>query len=316
MNNYHESIECPLTIVIPVYNRAELVAATLQCVEKQTLRPLNVVLVDNNSTDNSLQVLRDWKTSVETSDFHVTVVEETTPGAAAARNRGLQEVATPFTMFFDSDDLMAPTHCQRAVEALRKYADADIVGWDCRYIAPSGKTQKVGFYSNDTRWNNIFHGGMSTQRYAARTEIFHRCGGWDADCRGWDDVEMGFRILNLSPKIIKLKGDYTVDIIGGADSITGLKFSAKADVWEHALDLMAENVNSKAYHRMINFRRAILAGDYLKENAEADARRLISVVQAKERCPFYRALNSMAYHFRGLGFPGISRILRPFFFHL
>ncbi|MGN0223934.1 MAG: glycosyltransferase family 2 protein, partial [Muribaculaceae bacterium] len=51
---------CELTIVIPVYNRATIVERTLASVAAQTLRPLSVVLVDNNSTDGTLSVLQRW----------------------------------------------------------------------------------------------------------------------------------------------------------------------------------------------------------------------------------------------------------------
>ncbi len=54
-----------ITLVIPVHNRAAIVERTLQSVECQTARPLRVILVDNNSTDNTLQVLRRWKAAAE-----------------------------------------------------------------------------------------------------------------------------------------------------------------------------------------------------------------------------------------------------------
>lgn len=54
-------MEYELTIVIPVYNRAGIVGRTLESVQRQTLRPLRVVLVDNNSTDATPEVLRAWK---------------------------------------------------------------------------------------------------------------------------------------------------------------------------------------------------------------------------------------------------------------
>ena len=88
-----------ITIIIPVYNRAGIVGPTLDAVAAQTWRPLNVILVDNASTDNTLQVLNQWKKSVERPDFKVEVIEERTPGASAARNAGLRRATTRWTMF-------------------------------------------------------------------------------------------------------------------------------------------------------------------------------------------------------------------------
>ena len=127
-----------ISIIIPVYNRAEIVTATLDSVAKQSLRPLDVILIANNSTDNTLEVLNEWKQQVETEDFHVTILRESKPGATTARNRGLKEAETPYTMFFDSDDLMAPNHVQRAVDAFIANPDIDVVGWDVDVKTLSG----------------------------------------------------------------------------------------------------------------------------------------------------------------------------------
>lgn len=315
--------DCRLTVVVPVYNRAGRVVATLRSLESQTLRPLRIVLVDNNSTDNTLQVLRDWKRRVGAPGFDVTVVEEKQQGAAAARNRGLQEVTTPLTMFFDSDDLMSPEHCRRAVSGFDDNPGTDIVGWECQIENPDGKKKTVVFSDRDVIWDNLFYGSMSTLRYVARTELFRRAGGWNPDCRGWDDVELGLRILLLSPGIVKLKGQPTVRIVHTADSITGDSFSGKTSVWEHALDLMETTVldltdadapeKRRRVSRYINFRRALLAGDYRREGAAADSRRLLRLSLDKEPSLFYRQLNRLATVYRGLGLPGISRLLRPFF---
>ena len=97
-----------ITIIVPVYNRAHLVGATLDSIAAQTLRPIHLVLVDNNSQDNTLKVLLDFKKRHQSDDFKVTVLQETRRGAAAARNCGLQEATTEWVMFFDSDDIMAP----------------------------------------------------------------------------------------------------------------------------------------------------------------------------------------------------------------
>ena len=309
-----EMRNCRLTVVVPVYNRAERVLATLDSLESQSLRPLKIVLVDNNSTDNTLQALLDWKSCVETPIFEVTVLEEKQPGAAAARNRGLAEVTTPFTMFFDSDDLMSPGHCQRSLEGFDMNPDADIVGWDCEAVSHSGKMLSARFSDRDVVWDNLFYGSMATQRYAARTALFRRAGGWNPLCRGWDDVELGLRLFSLSPKIVRLQGPPTVRIILTPDSITGDSFSAKAAVWENALDLMTQaQASDRRFGRYINFRRALLAGDYRREGAAEESLRLLAVAQSNESSLFFRMLNHLAVIYRGVGLPGISRLLRPFF---
>ena len=84
-------------------------------------------------------------------------------------------------------------------------------------------------------------------------------------------------------------------------------------VWEHALDLMETLCGNPRVARYVNFRRAILAGDYRRERAVDDSRRLLGVTLSKEPSRFFRMLSRLAVGYRGTGLPGISRILRPFF---
>ena len=97
-----------VTIIIPVYNRAAVVPATLESVVAQTHRPLQVVLVDNYSTDNTLQVLETFKKEHPGEGFNVEIVREDHHTAGAARNRGFEKATGEWVLFFDSDDLMKP----------------------------------------------------------------------------------------------------------------------------------------------------------------------------------------------------------------
>ena len=78
----------PVTIVIPVYNRAHTIARTLRSIDAQTLRPARVILVDNNSSDSSVDAMRAWADGKD----YVTLLSQPRPGACAARNRGLDHV--------------------------------------------------------------------------------------------------------------------------------------------------------------------------------------------------------------------------------
>ena len=95
------------TVIIPVYNRATVVQRTLETVLSQTYRPLQLVLVDNCSTDRSLQVLQQFKQCHEADDFLIDIVQEPHHTAGAARNRGFGQARGEWVMFFDSDDEMA-----------------------------------------------------------------------------------------------------------------------------------------------------------------------------------------------------------------
>lgn len=302
-----------ITIVIPVKDRAGIVGATLDSVRKQRLRPLEVVLVDNNSTDDTLAVLNEWKEHCQGPELKITVLSEAIPGAAAARNRGLREVTTPYTMFFDSDDLMTPNHVRRAVDALDR--GFDIVGWDVEIFGPKRKSRVHTFHTSNLLWHNIMHGLFATQRYAARTEVFRAAGGWDAADHGWDDIELGTRLLLANPSIHKVKGDITVKVIYRVNSITGEAFSPGAERWEASLDRIEASLRRAGRPvEVVDLRRAHLAGLYAAEGSPEDAVRLMRRVKSRYHGPKRWAMN-FAFRYTALGGRGLGRLMSPFIKH-
>ena len=108
-----------VSIIIPVYNRANIVSRTLKTVLEQTYRPLQVILVDNFSTDDSMVVLNQFKIDNDEPDFEVIITQEKHQTASAARNRGMQFATGDYLMFFDSDDLMDRRLVQKYVNAFQ-----------------------------------------------------------------------------------------------------------------------------------------------------------------------------------------------------
>ena len=92
-----------VSIIIPYYNRERLLERTLRSVKRQTYRPVEIILVDNASTDHSAAVARRFKEEAE-DGMTVHLLRENTPGAAAARNCGLRAAQGEYVYFFDSDD--------------------------------------------------------------------------------------------------------------------------------------------------------------------------------------------------------------------
>lgn len=305
--------EVQITIIIPVYNRAEVVKATLDSVAMQLYRPIDVILVDNNSSDNTLEVLNKWKQQTETDDFRIKVLCESKPGATAARNRGLKEVTTPYTMFFDSDDVMAPHHVKRAIDTFNDNPHLDIVGWNTNVKTLSGNKSQYRFCDKDIFYNHIFHATMATQRFAARTQLFREVGEWNETLPAWNDYELGVRLLIANPKIKKLTGEATVTVILQEKSITGTGFSSRPQEWEKALeaiDLILDNSEYRYMKKYIDVRRVILAGHYHREGAIDEAQRLLTEVLS--RCGWYRKLIMKLFYFIiSRGGRGIALLARP-----
>ena len=297
---------CELTIVIPVYNRAAIVERTLASVAAQTLRPLSVVLVDNNSSDNTLEVLQHWAEVNTAPDFSVEVITETRPGAANARNAGLARVQTPWTMFFDSDDIMLPDHCASAIATAATNPTAQIIGWDAELQYPDGHTRFLRFTTRDSIYANVFHSTFSTQLYMAHTELFRQVGGWLKDSRMFDDCELGNRLLLANPVIAHRRGKPLAIVYPQPDSISNTKVSY--DSIKVALDGIEAALPPRHRH-WVDLQRIIKLSGWGKDhpNSAEVVRKILAHQPWLRRC-----LWTLLYKYALHGGRGVARIYRPF----
>ena len=273
--------EAILTVIIPVYNRAAILERTLDSIAAQTLRPLDIVIVDNNSTDNSVEVIERWALShAADKELYVNFTMELKPGAAAARNAGLAMATTPVVMFFDSDDEMFPTLAVEIAEAFGRNPELDILCWRSLIQHPEGHfslTRQVS--KKHPLSNHIIHSTLATQRWAAKRSFIERTGGWNDGIRAWDDLEIGVRILAANPVMQSLEGDPRVKTYCTPFSITQSNPTTRANAdLEHALNCCEENLAVGRRHdaiKWVDYRRALLAADYARGGDKRAAKRLM-----------------------------------------
>ena len=267
-----------VSIIIPVYNRASVVPATLNSVLSQTYRPLQLVLVDNYSTDDTLQVLNDFKRDNEKDDFKVVVTREAHRTAGAARNHGFEQAIGEWVMFFDSDDLMEEDLVASYVNIINKASKderaLDLISTRSTLVFQDGSHRDAPFSKRDLFASHILHAQLATQRYAVRREFFASTDGWNINLPGWNDWELGLRLLLARPHVAYMGGKSRVVVNhNGADSITGTEFHSRHGQWEHVIDIMINEVRcsqlkpeyKRRYERLLEYRRMVLAAQYERE---------------------------------------------------
>ena len=116
-----------ISVVIPVYNAEKYLPTCMDSLLKQTYRKLEIILVDDGSTDGSLSLCRTY----EQADHRVLVIHQENQGVSAARNAGIQRASGEYISFIDSDDYVKPDYFQRLHQDITEYA-ADMVC--CDYI--------------------------------------------------------------------------------------------------------------------------------------------------------------------------------------
>lgn len=278
-----------ITIVIPVYNRPQLVIRTLDSILAQDYRPLQVIVVDNNSTDNTLGTINQWINNLEDNQLNITVLSASKKGAAYARQQGVDKVTTPWVMHFDSDDTMRPGHLSRIAQGIKDNPQADILGWNVITHQLDNRSKINRFYSDNAMFNHLFHASLSTQRYAVRTDLLKQSGGWETDVAGWDDYVLGVKLLLLKPVLTRLGNEITVDMYSQSESVTGRSFSEKAGEWEAALDRcekLIRQADRLELLKWIDARRAIVAGQYKAEGNTLGEKQIAMI--CKDATPYRR----------------------------
>lgn len=304
------------SIIIPVYNRESVVARALDSVAAQSFRPLHLIVVDNASTDRSLDVIRGWaeKHAGDTA-LHITVLSESIPGAAAARQCGLNTVTTSHVLFLDSDDALRPDAVESYAEVFRHNPGTQIICADILMHPLHGRPFKIPRRRGDRLIVHFHHCTLPTLGYAASTELLRQAGGWNRDIRIWDDWELGIRLLLLDP-VTGHTGKIAVDTYESEISVTGINYSDKAPLYEAAISAVENAIaNSRRPDKqklmaMAMYRRIMLAAHFAREGRpDLSGPLLQHVLDATHGRN--RALLRMAYLYIRSGLRGAATLVTP-----
>ena len=118
-----------VSVIIPVYNTATYLPTALDSICKQTLNSLQIIVIDDGSTDNSLQILQDYAVH----DQRIEVITQPNQGQGVARNHGMKYAKGEYVYFMDSDDILELDCLETCFECCKK-ADLDYVTFDAKII--------------------------------------------------------------------------------------------------------------------------------------------------------------------------------------
>jgi len=128
-------MEQPLvSVVIPTYNRAHCLAATVRSALQQTYRRVEIVIVDDGSSDDTAALVsREWST-----ESRLRYIPQDNQGVSAARNRGFAESRGDFVALLDSDDLWEPWKLELQLACMRTYPEVGMCWTDMIAVGPDG----------------------------------------------------------------------------------------------------------------------------------------------------------------------------------
>jgi glycosyltransferase involved in cell wall biosynthesis len=193
--------DAPLvSVIVPLHNGAATIARTLASVLAQTWSNLDVVVVDDGSTDDGPLIVRDFAAR----DPRVSLVAQPNAGVAAARNHGARAARGDYLAFVDADDLWAPEKMELQLRALLRggprvglvYTWSALIDADDRVYSLEHRPGAEGWVFPDLCRSNLVGNGSSA---LVRRAAFERAGGFDASLRarnaeGCEDLMFCLRV--------------------------------------------------------------------------------------------------------------------------
>lgn len=216
-----EKCDCPLvTVIIPTYNRAHLIGTAIASVLRQTYRSIEIIVVDDGSTDETGTVVSAFL------DPRVRYIRmEVNKGACAARNLGLRQAAGEFLVFHDSDDVLDVQRLELQVKRLVR-EQADMCSGRI-LVLPGGEVQyRCPSHSSDAMLDFLtgrIHGG--TQCWMMRRDLVDAIGGYDESLVCYQDLDLTFRLLAETPQVVFEPGAVTLFNKHEGDRITRKKYT-------------------------------------------------------------------------------------------
>lgn len=267
-----------VSVVVPVFNREALIERTLRSIWAQTYRPIELLVVDNGSTDASLAVARSWQQHYAGADFDVHVESELKAGASAARNTGLRLAHGQWVSFFDSDDEMSPTFLADVMRTIDcAPAKPSVVAGRVLLVSADGRVMPKYSVQNNDPALQILTGWLSTQSFVVHTDYVRGLGGWDETLARWQDWELGCRLLLGGGSVLRLARAYH-RVYSHAQSITGQGFSRSAEALLVACEAVHRDIDGAPVAerprllRALAWRLMLLSAWLQHEGATAAAR--------------------------------------------
>lgn len=217
-----EMSEITVSIIVPLFNGARFVHETLRTALDQSFTHLEVVVIDDGSTDDGPAVVQ----RIAAEDGRVTFVAKGHSGIAATRNEGLAhcDPSSRYVLFLDQDDILAPDLVQVLVSALAARPDAVGAYAIADYIDQHGEPWHEGQFADRMRHRRVVHGNdwvdlpptadvlwqdlfWSNHLYPPsavllRRDIVSEVGGFDAAYEVADDWDLMIRVARRGPLLV------------------------------------------------------------------------------------------------------------------
>ncbi|WP_071150364.1 glycosyltransferase family 2 protein [Bacteroides ndongoniae] len=182
-----------ISIIIPLYNKEHSIASTLQTVLNQTFQDFEIIIVNDGSTDHSIDEVS------KITDSRIRLINQTNAGVSAARNRGIEEAKGEFIAFLDADDEWKPDYLKTQYELAQKYPECSVFACNYEFKDAKGKVtptiiRKLPFKGKDGILSNYFevascsHPPICSITIMVKKRVIQSIGGFPIGVKSGEDL--------------------------------------------------------------------------------------------------------------------------------
>lgn len=188
-----------ISVVIPLYNKKKSILRTVSCVLQQTYKDFEIILVDDGSTDGSLECLK------SITDPRLKRYRKKNTGVSDTRNKGMEWASGEVIAFLDGDDLWDPFYLERLHDMVASYPDCglymqdsiDIPAQEANQAKGTEEHQEIKKFNN---WEHYFYyRNFKTSALAVNKAKAIELQGFDQSLTIGEDLDFWFRLILSYP---------------------------------------------------------------------------------------------------------------------
>ena len=228
------------SVVIPLYNKAHTIEDTLNSVLSQTFSEFEVLIINDGSTDNGIDVIKEF-----TDDPRIRVINQENQGVSAARNKGVAESKYDYIAFLDGDDEWMPGFLEKIKDAIERFPEAGLLGTssvhrnfvtreeeDSTLLRYKDRIQLVDYFENPTTMSHTSAVVVSKRIFNAVDEHGE---GFPVGMKCCEDWSCFFRIAFNAP-VVYIGQPLGVRNNNVPGQITGISQEQRFKLLRHVVD--------------------------------------------------------------------------------
>ncbi|MCD6499669.1 MAG: glycosyltransferase family 2 protein [Deltaproteobacteria bacterium] len=291
-----------VSVVVPTFNRAGRIAAALDSIFDQNYRPIELLVVDDGSTDDTKTILEKWANQHRSADFQVRLIWNEHGGAPAARNSGMRMASGEFIQFADSDDRLLPGKIALQVEQMHE-TGVDMAVCDYFWMDEDGNILHEHRNDGDLKKKVSRHDSVFIMTPLVRLAKIRGVVWWDEKMPWCQDMDFFLKVFLVIDTYVHTPGMYCQYNIHREHQLSDKRFGSMPPYgrriysllqfsWEHRNDL---DRDAK--------RMAVTAAAFLAKDAVLFTPRKRMRARFPSMIPIVQEAKKMARRVLGIGDP-------------